>query len=228
MGYRSSPTCSKCWQQGHTKRFCPREKKKAAEWLETNKHLEGTDEYPPKPYFVREVQQYAESVKNRVCSWCNEGGHNKRTCPDKKKVLDKNITKNKEWRQQVLDKMKEIGLGVGALITRQSRYDDEKQTLWFVKGLNWDVLNLRSSGSAVCYNDYYKHAYKDGQQYPQFIQTVRVKDGREGTIYAPNFKDEKGEQLFYHGGNNHTVVSEAVPSPPNDWVNDESWAKKLF
>jgi len=44
--YRSSPTCSKCWQTGHTKRSCPTQKKKVAEWLETNKHLEGTDEYP--------------------------------------------------------------------------------------------------------------------------------------------------------------------------------------
>ena len=227
MGYRSSPTCSKCWEQGHTKRFCPREKRRAAEWLETNKHLEGTDEYPPKPYFVREVQHYAESVKNRVCSWCQEGGHNKRTCPDKNKVLVKNIARNKEWRQQILDKMKEVGLGVGALISRQSRYSTQ-QTLWFVKGMDWDVLNLRMSGSTANYSEYCKGAYKDGQQYPQFIQTVRVKDGREGTIYAPNFKDESGETLFYHGDDNQTVVSASAPMPPDDWVNDESWAKKLF
>ena len=228
MGYRSSPTCSHCYTTGHTKRFCPQMKKRADNWLENAKHLEGTDKYPSKPYFVREVEAYAESAKNRVCSWCDEGGHNKRTCPDKKKALIKNITRNKEWRQQVLDKMKEIGLGVGALISRQSRYNDKERTLWFVKEMNWGVLNLRSSGNAVCYSDYCKGAYKDGQQYPQFIQTVRVKDGREGSIYAPNFKDEKGETLFYHGDDNHTVVSESPPSPPDDWVNDESWAKKLF
>jgi hypothetical protein len=228
MGYRSSPTCSHCYTTGHTKRFCPQMKKRASDWLESAKHLEGTDKYPSKPYFVREVEAYAESAKNRVCSWCDEGGHNKRTCPGKKKALIKNITRNKEWRQQILDKMKEIGLGVGALISRQSRYNDKERTLWFIKGMSWDVLNLRSSGNAVCYNDYFKGCYKDGQQYPQFIQTVRVKDGREGSIYAPNFKDEKGETLFYHGDDNHTVVSESVPSPPDDWVNDESWAKKLF
>jgi len=228
MGYRSSPTCSHCYTTGHTKRFCPQMKKRASDWLENAKHLEGTDKYPSKPYFVREVEAYAESAKNRVCSWCEEGGHNKRTCPDKKEMLDKNITRNKEWRQQILDKMTEIGLGVGALISRQSRYNSDTRTLWFVREMNWDVLNLRSSGSAVCYSDYCKSAYKDGQQYPQFIQTVRVKDGREGSIYAPNFKDEKGETLFYHGDDNHTVVSESVPSPPDDWVNDESWAKKLF
>jgi hypothetical protein len=227
MSYRSSPTCSKCWQEGHTKRFCPRERRKAAEWLETNKHLEGTDEYPSKPYFVREVEAYKNISKNRQCSWCDEQGHNKRTCPDKKKVLNKNIARNKEWRQQILDKMKEIGLGVGALISRQSRYSDG-QTLWLVKRMDWNVLNLRTSGSAANYSEYCKGSYRDGQQYPQFIQTVRVKDGREGSIYAPNFKDEKGETLFYHGDDNHTVVSASVPTPPDGWVNDESWAKKLF
>jgi len=41
MGYRSSPTCSHCWKQGHTKRFCPTMREKAAKWLETHKHLEG-------------------------------------------------------------------------------------------------------------------------------------------------------------------------------------------
>ena len=123
--------------------------------------------------------------------------------------------------------MKELGLGVGALLARKNRHSDG-QTLWFVKGLQWDVLNLRTSGNSVDYYEFHKSSYKDGQQYPQFIQTVRVKDGRDATIYAPNFKDEKGMPLFYHGDDGHTVVSESVPKPPTDWVNDESWAKKLF
>ena len=50
----------------------------------------------------------------------------------------------------------------------------------------------------------------------------------DSNIYAPNFKDEKGETLFYHGDDNQTVVSASAPMPPDDWVNDESWAKKLF
>ena len=223
MGYRSSPTCSHCWTQGHTKRFCPAYLTKAEKWLTENPEAE----HYAKPYFVREVEEYKNITKNRQCSWCNEHGHNKRTCPDKKKVLNKNIARNKEWRQQILDKMKEIGLGTGALLSSKGRFD-AAPTLWLVKGMDWDALNLRASGSVANYSEYFKGAYRDGQQYPQFIQTVRVKDGREGSIYAPNFKDEKGETLFYHGDDNQTVVSASAPMPPDDWVNDESWAKKLF
>ena len=221
--YRSSPQCSKCWQQGHTKAHCPTYRAKAEKWLAENPDAEQYN----KPYWVREQEEYKNIAKNRKCSWCDEQGHNKRSCPEKKKVLNKNIAKNKEWRQQILDKMKEIGLGTGALLARKDNYGGPK-TLWFVKGIKWDVLNLRSSGNAVCYNDYHKSAYKDGQVYPQCIQTVRVSDGKEGVIYAPNFKDEGGETLFYHADDRNTVVSESVPSPPTGWVDDESWAKKLF
>ena len=223
MGYRSSPTCSHCWTQGHTKRFCPAYLTKAEKWLTENPEAE----HYAKPYFVREVEEYKNITKNRQCSWCNEHGHNKRTCPDKKKVLNKNIARNKEWRQQILDKMKEIGLGTGALLSSKGRYD-AAPTLWLIKGMDWDSLNLTSSGHAVDYSDYCKGSYQSGQTYPQFIQAVRVRDSQEGRLYPPNFKDKNGKALFYHGEDSHTIASESRPEPPSEWIDDESWAKKLF
>jgi hypothetical protein len=201
-------------------------KEKAATWLKENEHLKDTDEYY-KPYYVQEVEGYAESVKNRVCSWCDKGGHNKRTCPNKKEVLNKNITRNKEWRRQILDKMKEVGLGTGALLSAKGRYDADP-TLWLVRGMDWDLLNLTASGHAVDYSDYCKNSYQSGQTYPQFIQAVRVSDSAEARLYPPDFKDENGKSLFYHGDDGHTIASESVPTPPSEWINDESWAKKLF
>jgi len=225
--YRSSPTCSKCWQTGHTKRSCPTQKKKVAEWLETNKHLEGTDEYPSKPYWVNEVEQYANSAKNRVCSWCSENGHNTRTCPDKKKVLEKNLAKNKEWRQQVLDKMQEVGLGVGALITNKSRHENS-QKLYLVMDMKWDGINLTASGNeCVEYYEYHKHNYKRGSSYPEMAVSAIDSNGSH-TLYYPQFKDDDDKELFYSASDRLMVVSPSEPSPPNDWINDESWAKGLF
>jgi hypothetical protein len=225
--YRSSPTCSNCWTTGHTKRSCPKMKERAAKWYSENEHLKGTDKYPYKPYYVQEVEGYANIVKNRVCSWCEEGGHNKRTCPSKKEVFNKNIAKNKEWRRQILDKMREVGLGIGTLLSSKGRYDTEP-TLWLVRGMDWDLLNLRASGQAVDYSDYCKGSYQSGQTYPQFIQALRVRDNQEGRLYPPDFKDKNGKALFYHGNDSHTIASGSQPEPPSEWIDDESWAKKLF
>ena len=225
--YRRSPTCSYCWASGHTKRHCPTQKKRSSDWFEKHKHLEGSEHYPSKPYYILELEAYAEGIKNRKCSWCEETGHNKRGCPDKKRVHAKSIVKNKEWRQQVLNKMKEVGLGTGALIQRQQS-NGSLSPLYFVRGLDWDCLNLKSSGNTVDHYEFHKYSYKSGRTYPQFIRAVMVSTGIEHMLYAPNFTDEKNETLLYHGDDRYVVVSGSIPKPPTGWVGDESWAEKLF
>ena len=226
--YRSSPTCSKCYQTGHTKRGCPTYKAKAEEWLSTNKHLEGTDEYPFKPYWVREVENYKNIGKNRKCSWCDEYGHNKRSCSDRKSASAKNIEKNKEWRAQVLESLKNLGFGVGTLIERKRNYDTDSGDLYMVTDMYWDKINLKcSSNDLIPYTDFYKQHYKDGISYPSF-RVKRVSNGRENTMYYPQVVDDNGTELLYHSSNKLNIVSSVEPRPPSDWVNDESWAKGLF
>ena len=223
--YRSSPTCSKCWQTGHTKRSCPTQKKKVAEWLETNKHLEGTDEYHRlKPYWVREMEAYKNISKNRKCSWCSAQGHNKRGCPARKEAIVKNISKNKEWRAQLLESMKKVGLGDGALI-RDSR---RLQRVYMVSNMNWDRLNLTTSSEEVASSaDYSKCSYKDGTTYPE-MTTGRIDRIEKTTHYLPMLKDEQGRALLYYGESCYEIVSPVEPNPPSGWIDDESWAKKLF
>ena len=218
--YRSSPQCSHCWQQGHTKRGCPTYREKAEKWLAEHPDAEGYD----KPYWVREVEGYKNIAKNRKCSWCEEVGHTKRTCPDLKKVKAKNISKNKEWRAQVLDKMKEVGLGVGALVRDTRRI----QRLYMISNLNWDKLNLTASGDSVVERDEYsKWNYKNGAQYPE-MTIERIGEDRKTSTYMPMLNDEQSRELLYYGSTNLEIVSPVVPSPPSGWVDDESWAKKLF
>jgi|TARA_R110001583_G_scaffold105875_1_gene253883 hypothetical protein len=223
MGYRNSPTCSHCWQQGHTKRGCPKYREKAEAWLEENKDNE--DAY--KPHYVQQVERYKNIGKNRKCSWCDEHGHNKRTCPDKKEVLDKNIAKNKEWRRQVLDRIEEAGLGVGALVADKNRYS-EGQKLYLVVDMRWDGINLRASGNeCVEYYEYQKHNYRNGSTYPE-MTVSSIDDLRTKTLYYPQLKDADDNGLFYSASTRLNVVSPSEPNPPSGWISDESWAKKLF
>ena len=60
--YRSSPTCSKCWAIGHTKRACPEYRKKAATWLKENEHLKDTEGY----YKHMRIAQRIGSVRGAV------------------------------------------------------------------------------------------------------------------------------------------------------------------
>ena len=218
--YRSSPQCSHCWQQGHTKRGCPTYREKAEKWLAEHPDAEGYD----KPYWVREVERYKNIAKNRKCSWCEEVGHTKRTCAQRKEATAKNISFNKEWRAQILDKLTEIGLGEGALVADKRRAD----RLYLVLNMQWDKLNITASSESVAGNsDYSKWRYKNGSTYPEFT-LCRVSTNAKSSTYMPMLQDEQGRELLYYGSTNLDIVSPVVPSPPSGWVDDESWAKGLF
>jgi|TARA_R110002020_G_scaffold17173_1_gene60553 hypothetical protein len=218
--YRSSPTCSKCWQQGHTKRGCPAYRAKAEKWLAENPEAEGYE----KPYWVREVETYKNMGKNRKCSWCSEQGHNKRSCPARKEATLKNISKNKEWRAQVLESMKKMGLGNGALIRDKRR----SQRVYIISNMNWDKLNITaSSEEAAPSADYSKYDYKGGTQYAEMTMG-RIDRDEKTSHYMPMLKDEQGRDLLYYGGSNYEIVSPVEPNPPSGWIDDEGWAKKLF
>ena len=218
--YRSSPTCSYCYEQGHTKRGCPKYRERAEKWLADNPDA---SEYN-KPYFVREVERYKSIGKSRKCSWCEEVGHTKRTCPQRKEASAKNISKNKEWRAQILDKLTEIGLGEGALVADKR----QSQRLYLVLNMQWDKLNITASSESVAPNsEYSKWKYKNGCTYPEF-SLCRVSTNAKSSTYMPMLQDEQGRELLYYGSNSLEIVSPVVPKPPSGWVDDESWAKGLF
>ena len=219
--YRSSPQCGHCWESGHTKRGCPTYRAKAEKWLAENPDVKNSYD---KPWWVREVERYKNIAKNRKCSWCEQKGHTKRGCPGRKEAIAKNISKNKEWRAQVLESMKKMGLGDGALIRDTRR----TQRIYMVEKMNWNKLNLTaSSEEAASSADYSKWNYKDGAQYPEMTMG-RIDRSEKTSHYMPMLKDEQGRDLLYYGGGNYEVVSPVEPNPPSGWIDDESWAKKLF
>ena len=218
--YRSSPTCSYCYEDGHTKRSCPHLREKAENWLANNPDAGEYD----KPYYVREVEGYKNIAKNRKCSWCEQTGHTKRSCPKRKEAIAKNISKNKEWRAEVLEKLKKMGFGEGALI-QDSRPNPRT---YMVEKMNWDKLNVTASGDQVLPNsEYDKWRYKNGAQYPEFATSL-IGSSLKTSQYYPTLLDDEHRELLYYGKNTWKIISPVEPTPPSGWIDDESWAKKLF
>jgi hypothetical protein len=71
----------------------------------------------PGSWAARELTKVERAKKTvRRCSWCNEPGHTKRTCPDLKRALAREEASARIWNKTFLDKLKEYGLGIGSLI----------------------------------------------------------------------------------------------------------------
>jgi len=55
-------------------------------------------------------------AKTRTCSWCEEAGHNRRTCPDLKERKSEFLRYQVPFRREVFAAFKEAGIGVGTLV----------------------------------------------------------------------------------------------------------------
>jgi hypothetical protein len=113
------------------------------------------------------------------------------------------------------------------LVSSKDRYDNT-ENLYLVTDMKWDDINLRASGNeCVDYYEYSKHNYKDGSIYPE-MTVSSINNCRSISLYYPQFKDDDDNELFYSASDRLEIVSPSEPSPPDDWVNDEAWAKGLF
>jgi hypothetical protein len=112
MSYRRQNRCSNCFGVGHTKRSCPSLKERAAEALAKPTNERG--------YFdqraIEQVAHYNDSCKNRTCSYCGEVGHNAKGCKIRKSDIETSIDYLINWRKRFIEKCKENGFGVGALV----------------------------------------------------------------------------------------------------------------
>ena len=127
--------CSFCGERGHNKLGCPHRKAKAAA--------------NPDSYLALEVRREAEArqraVESRSCTYCGEKGHNRRGCPTLKADHRVVVDKLHKYRGDLLSKMKEVGLGVGALIEVLSESDPNYKELHMVEKIDWDQINHKLS-----------------------------------------------------------------------------------
>lgn len=117
-------TCSWCHKRGHNRTGCPERKKFCAA---------NPDSYEAQT-LRREQEARRNSVSKRACTYCSEKGHNRRGCTALKEDKALVIKKNNEYRNHLISKLSENGLGPGALVcygahdVHSSRRDTE--SIW--------------------------------------------------------------------------------------------------
>jgi hypothetical protein len=136
MGYKRTVHCSYCGESGHNKSGCPAWKER----IETYRAEYGSDYYAVRAYDDKKARK-ANSAKNRKCSYCGDGGHNKAGCPKQKVAMEAFRTKNIEYRKNVLAALIESGLGPGAMIKTTQRWNDQI-VLSMVVSIDWAKAHM--------------------------------------------------------------------------------------
>ena len=136
MSYNGTVFCGYCGQRGHNRRTCPA--LKAAQ----NKELaENPDSGWSKS--IRSQRSAAKrSNSTRRCSYCEQTGHNRRSCPTLKS--DRVAVQNAftDYRKRFAENLKKKGFGVGAIVkvpTRTYRSCDSYY-VGLVTEMHWDVV----------------------------------------------------------------------------------------
>ena len=103
MSYSGTVRCGQCYEPGHNRTGCP-ELRKA--W-----------EQNPDSYLGREwARIVARKARPKVCGYCDETGHTRAGCDTMKAHKSQFQEDLILWRMALVKWMKDIGLGVGALV----------------------------------------------------------------------------------------------------------------
>jgi len=141
MSWHGTVNCNWCGQRGHNRRGCPSKKK----FIREN----------PDGYEARRDERSRERVKasaqNRRCSYCKVKGHNRQTCTALKKDKVYASKKNKKFVGIVRQAMEQVGLGVGALVSK-IHWNTDKPALYMVTDIQWDRLEMS------CFQSYSRKA----------------------------------------------------------------------
>ena len=147
MSYTGTVTCSYCYNRGHNRSTCPKERDDIAARREDY----GATDWRVADYDQRmERKKQRSSGANRRCSYCSEQGHNRRSCSLKKEHVDAFARQNADFRRKVKEHLVEVGVGPGAIIegrswnTREGTYEDVPLLL---TSISWDEIYYHRRGA---------------------------------------------------------------------------------
>jgi len=113
--HKKTVRCGYCGQLGHNRSSCP----DYAQRIEVLRASEGSDYYVVAQYDAKKARRKA-SGKFRKCSYCLEGGHNRKTCTELQTDMEKVRANNVEYRKQIFEAMVNQGIFVGAVVESES------------------------------------------------------------------------------------------------------------
>jgi len=162
MSWNGTVRCSNCRDTGHNRTGCP-ELRKA--W-----------EKDPTSYSGREwARIVARKAQPKICGYCDESGHTRAGCDTKKEHKATFIQDAVLWRNAIVKWMKDVQLGVGALVRcNDAQYHDNDHGYVYatdenhippvglvMSGVSGDISHYhgimnapdwQSSGSILCFD----------------------------------------------------------------------------
>jgi len=150
--YNGTVRCSHCYNSGHNKRSCPQKLERMQKHYETEKAAGGAHVDYYAGQLARQTgvnpetgaKQRRRTEYGRTCSYCKEGGHNRRKCGTlaTDRVRYALLTQKIRAEQRAL--MLEQGCGIGAMLQTE-QYGDV--SMWLVSAIN--VTNVHPKNTRV-------------------------------------------------------------------------------
>ena len=218
MSWDGTVRCSECYKKGHNRSGCPRLKERYQEALAKP---EGEREYYD-DRIIREFEQKKQSNTNRKCSYCDEKGHNRRTCEILATHQSYVHRQEVAFRKGFLQHVQEIGLNVGALVD----YKKEGNTqLSVVTNIHWHSISVTEAHDGISRfvtGRPIKNMVDDRAQL--WFNLTAPDHWPVGTKWKP--KDKRWQEESYSLKVLSSVPTEA--KPPSGWLTDDKMVKELF
>ena len=138
--------CSYCHDSGHNKSSCPAR----ALVIEQRRERCGDDDYTVRVYDAKKAKRRASAL-GRKCSYCSRQGHNRASCSELRTNIFASQIKNVTYRHAMLERMKALGVGVGAVLStdrysQRTDVDDYDSPTFripqVIVQINWDLINF--------------------------------------------------------------------------------------
>jgi hypothetical protein len=149
--YNGTIRCGFCYDEGHNSRTCPQKLERLQKNLESAKADGGnySDHYARRiakmtgvnPETGEKASRRSE-YRGRICSYCKEGGHNRRTCGTLQSDMTRYATMTRDVRSNVRQWAMEEGVGIGAMIMYKDYYASDA-SLMMVEAINLQKCHAR-------------------------------------------------------------------------------------
>ena len=221
--------CRYCYQSGHNRSSCPT----LAGDIETLRIKHGDSHPKVELYDLKKAKRHKKG-KERKCSFCGEKGHNRATCEDLKKQMAETLAENAVYRAAILQRMRLLGVGFGAIISSErntNRIDqadcnsDHYRVPQVITQVNWDNINFWNTKYTYFDDDspFFTRPLTDlHRMHPQMtgwpwdegiIKLIMIENTASEWIGGTHWRYDDRDSFF-------TTVESPVPSiePPTGWL----------
>ena len=223
MSWNGTVTCRACYQTGHNQRSCPRVKERYEEALA--KPEEDRDHNDRMR--IERYERKKQSAKVRKCSYCDEKGHNRRSCGQLKEHMAHVVKQEVAFRDTFVKYLNKLGLGVGSLVQGTGTQIDNSDRIGVVTGIRWDNISIVTAHAQL--ERFLRvqplRAFSDPRQARMFNISVPAEWST-----GPQWRSDQGNNRWQEDYYKCEVLGSvgATVKPPSGWVNDMAAVKHFF